>query len=485
MISMTHTSTTLSKAQRGIWSFLGLLSYRHIGVVTAVVDCALIILGSVVAGVGYHFFAFDHVGDVQSYIGTGCTAAFLFILLARSQGMYRPVAIHSKPRQLRSLVVGWGAVLFLTVALLFLLKVAHYHSRVSIVSFGILSLSFLVGWHTFVRKAVSSAIAAGSIAGQPAIVIGERKELSHYSSPHLLQIYGVREITRVELPEEPDDGNSEMGSALRAAVDAAQTGRAEVVLLVLKWSDWDRYKVICEQLRVLPLPVFLLPDFSVRSILAKPLAEMGSEVAIEVQRTPLTTLELAMKRLLDIGIAGAALVVLTPLLAAVSLAIKLTSRGSVLFKQKRKGFNGREFTIYKFRTMTVAEDGPDIRQARPGDERITRLGAILRRTSVDELPQLINVLRGQMSLVGPRPHAVAHDNAYSRQIAKYAFRHHVKPGITGWAQVNGARGATHKLESMERRIELDLWYINNWSIWLDLRILLKTCLEIPRGDNAY
>jgi undecaprenyl-phosphate galactose phosphotransferase/putative colanic acid biosynthesis UDP-glucose lipid carrier transferase len=212
---------------------------------------------------------------------------------------------------------------------------------------------------------------------------------------------------------------------------------------------------------------------------------MGSELAIEVQRTPLTTLELAIKRLLDVGIAGAALIVLTPLLAAVSLAIKLTSRGPVLFKQRRKGFNGREFTIYKYRTMTVAEDGPNIRQARLGDERITRLGAILRRSSIDELPQLINVLRGQMSLVGPRPHAVAHDNEYSRQIAKYAFRHHVKPGITGWAQVNGARGATEKLESMERRIELDLWYINNWSIWLDLGILLKTCLEVSRGDNAY
>jgi len=192
-----------------------------------------------------------------------------------------------------------------------------------------------------------------------------------------------------------------------------------------------------------------------------------------------------MKRLLDVGIAGAALIILAPLLAAVSLAIKLSSRGSVLFKQQRKGFNGREFTIYKFRTMTVAEDGPNIRQARRGDKRITRLGAIFRRTSIDELPQLVNVLRGQMSLVGPRPHAVAHDNEYSTQIAKYAFRHHVKPGITGWAQVNGARGATDKLESMERRVELDLWYINNWSIWLDLRILLKTCFEVPRGDNAY
>jgi undecaprenyl-phosphate galactose phosphotransferase/putative colanic acid biosynthesis UDP-glucose lipid carrier transferase len=333
---------------------------------------------------------------------------------------------------------------------------------------------------------VQGAVACGGIAGQPTLIIGERQELGHYPSIDLLRLYGMREIGRFELPEHArDDSSRTVEVALQRAIEAAQRTRAEIVLLALRWTDSDRYKAVCEHLRVLPLPVFLLPDPSVRAIVAQPLVEIGSDVAVEVQRAPLGAFERALKRLLDVVIGGVALVLLTPLLAAVSIAVKVTSRGPVIFKQHRMGFNGREFTIYKFRSMTVAENGPTIRQARRNDSRVTRLGAILRRTSIDELPQLMNVLRGEMSLVGPRPHALAHDDEYSRHIADYALRHHVKPGITGWAQIHGLRGATTQLELMERRVEFDLWYINNWSIWLDLRILLRTCSEVLRGANAY
>jgi exopolysaccharide biosynthesis polyprenyl glycosylphosphotransferase len=179
------------------------------------------------------------------------------------------------------------------------------------------------------------------------------------------------------------------------------------------------------------------------------------------------------------------LLLLSPLLLLVSAAIKLESRGPVIFRQHRKGFNGRPFTIYKFRTMTVCENGASIRQAQANDSRVTPLGALLRSTSIDELPQLINVLRGEMSLVGPRPHAVAHDDEYSKLIANYAFRHHVKPGITGLAQVKGFRGETARLELMERRVDEDLWYINNWSMWLDLWILIRTCIVVPQRLNAH
>ena len=176
---------------------------------------------------------------------------------------------------------------------------------------------------------------------------------------------------------------------------------------------------------------------------------------------------------------------LSPLLLLTSIAIKLNSPGPVIFRQRRKGFNGREFAIYKFRTMNVLEDGTCIRQAKRGDDRVTRLGRGLRSTSIDELPQLINVLAGQMSLVGPRPHAIAHDDEYSNSIDNYAFRHHVKPGITGWAQIQGFRGETADLAAMHKRIQLDLWYINNWSFLLDFRILAKTGIELCRSRNAY
>jgi lipopolysaccharide/colanic/teichoic acid biosynthesis glycosyltransferase len=174
-----------------------------------------------------------------------------------------------------------------------------------------------------------------------------------------------------------------------------------------------------------------------------------------------------------------------PLLVIVAIAIKLDSPGPALFRQRRRGFNGTCFQIYKFRTMSVLEDGPKITQAQYSDSRITRLGKWLRRTSIDELPQLVNVLEGSMSLVGPRPHALAHDTQFDKIVRNYAFRHRVKPGLTGWAQVNGCRGPTPTRKHIERRVQHDLWYIDNWSFALDLSIMLRTIVEVMRSRNAY
>ena len=180
-----------------------------------------------------------------------------------------------------------------------------------------------------------------------------------------------------------------------------------------------------------------------------------------------------------------AVIALLPVLAAVAIAIRLDSRGPVLFKQKRYGLDGREILIYKFRSMSVTEDGKQaFSAAQRGDARITRVGAFIRKTSLDELPQLFNVLEGSMSIVGPRPHAVAMNEHYRHEIPGYMVRHKVKPGITGWAQVNGCRGGDD-LESMRRRIELDLAYMRHWSLWLDLRILFKTLSVVWADRNAY
>jgi putative colanic acid biosynthesis UDP-glucose lipid carrier transferase len=174
------------------------------------------------------------------------------------------------------------------------------------------------------------------------------------------------------------------------------------------------------------------------------------------------------------------------LLALITLLVRLDSPGPAIFRQTRTGLNGRTFLIYKFRTMHVQEDGAGVRQARRGDARVTRLGAVLRKTSLDELPQLINVLRGEMALVGPRPHALAHDSLYGALITVYCERFAVRPGITGWAQINGSRGATPRLADMQRRIELDLWYVEHRSFALDLKILIATPLHIlPSRSNAY
>jgi putative colanic acid biosynthesis UDP-glucose lipid carrier transferase len=176
---------------------------------------------------------------------------------------------------------------------------------------------------------------------------------------------------------------------------------------------------------------------------------------------------------------------LSPLLILIATAIKLDSAGPVLFRQRRRGFNGQQFCILKFRTMSVLEDGQSILQATPDDQRITRLGKLLRRVSIDELPQLWNVLTGSMSLVGPRPHALAHDNEFDKTVSHYAVRNHVKPGLTGWAQVHGCRGPTPTTADVKRRVGLDLWYIDNWSFQLDCLIILRTVFEVVRGRNAY
>ena len=210
----------------------------------------------------------------------------------------------------------------------------------------------------------------------------------------------------------------------------------------------------------------------------------GSLTSLRLTRPPLSLAEIALKRAFDVVAAGTILLLAAPLLLLIALAIRLDSPGPVLFRQRRYGFNQEAFRIFKFRTMTTTDDGSVIVQARRDDPRVTRVGRMLRRTNLDELPQLLNVLAGQMSLVGPRPHALAHDQAFERKIALYARRHNVRPGITGWAQVNGLRGETDTDEKMARRIAYDHWYVDNWSFWLDLAILLRTVFSPKAFQNA-
>jgi len=193
----------------------------------------------------------------------------------------------------------------------------------------------------------------------------------------------------------------------------------------------------------------------------------------------------ALKHAIDEVVATLGLLVLMPMFVVLSSAIKLESPGPSFFRQSRVGFNGRPFGIWKFRTMYTLDDGPIVVQATRNDRRVTHLGRLLRRLSIDELPQLVNVLHGEMSLVGPRPHALSHDTAFDQLIATYATRHKIRPGITGWAQINGYRGETPEIMSIQGRVEHDLWYIEYWSLWLDLRILVTTLFQLLKPRNVY
>jgi Undecaprenyl-phosphate glucose phosphotransferase len=291
--------------------------------------------------------------------------------------------------------------------------------------------------------------------------------------------YRIRQVVTFEMADAAD-----IRTAAKATISFARERPIDEILLFV---GWDRLKLVASTLgalQALPLPVRLIADHNVREVLGNSVGKVGSLLAVEIQRAPLGLVEQAAKRALDLMVASGVLVLFSPLLALVALAIKIDSKGPVLFLQTRIGFSGRQFKILKFRTMSSLDDGPVVRQATRDDHRITRIGRWLRKTSVDELPQLINVLRGDMSLVGPRPHALAHDNQYTQMISNYSFRHHVKPGLTGWAQVCGYRGETPTLDLMEKRVQHDLWYINNWSLWLDFKVLVLTAFHFM-GNEAF
>ena len=238
-------------------------------------------------------------------------------------------------------------------------------------------------------------------------------------------------------------------------------------------------------LQVVPRAVRVVPSASIEPYLHFPVRSVGRLLAVEPQRAPQTRVDAVSKRVMDLCLGSVALLALSPVLLAAALAIKIETRGKVFFRQDRLGHRGVPFSILKFRTMNVAENGSEVRQASANDSRVTRVGRWLRRSSIDELPQLLNVIRGEMSLVGPRPHAVAHDVHYAKLIENYEIRQHVKPGITGWAQVNGLRGETADPELMRRRVEHDIWYARNAGLLLDMRILLLTVLEVFRQRNAH
>jgi putative colanic acid biosynthesis UDP-glucose lipid carrier transferase len=228
-----------------------------------------------------------------------------------------------------------------------------------------------------------------------------------------------------------------------------------------------------------------VPDIFVFDLIQARVDTIGNLPVVAVCETPFYGFNGLLKRASDYVLATLALIVLAPLMIAIAIGVKLSSPGPVLFKQRRYGVDGRQIYVYKFRSMTVTEDGDTVKQATKNDSRVTPFGAFLRKTSLDELPQFINVLQGRMSVIGPRPHAVAHNELYRKLIRGYMIRHKVRPGITGLAQVNGYRGETETVEKMKMRIEYDLAYLRSWSLLLDLQILLKTILVVAKKQNAY
>ncbi len=455
----------------------------------AVLCDVVLTLGSAAAAVVlYQGTVFVASVQVEHTLQVGILGAALLITFLALRGAYTIAHLSDVRRQTLLVLQAWGFVFFVSAWVAFLFKVTDVFSR------GMVSIFFFLGGFTLIAGHALGAMILARCFARGTMVHSRVAVVAVVDSGGLERIVrrlgekGV-DVAVVTTISPARVGRSGFVGACRAAVGDVRTALAgtklDGIYLFLSWRERRHVDELKAALSPMPIPVYLFADREIERLLTRPRVRVGGLLGFELQRAPLSRVDRGMKRLLDIMIAAIALIVLSPLMLLTSIAIVVESGFPILFKQDRKGFGARPFPILKFRSMKVMENGSEVTQASKGDMRITRIGRVIRRTSIDELPQLINVLRGDMSIVGPRPHAVAHDDHYDKLIASYAFRQHVKPGITGWAQVNGCRGETKEVAQMQARVEHDIWYINNWSIWLDMKIIVMTALKIFFDKQAY
>jgi Undecaprenyl-phosphate glucose phosphotransferase len=459
------------------------VSHYWVGPITAVCDfVALAILGAA-SGSAVDILAAHSHRERAGYVGLGCLVGGLTVALLKSRNLYD-----------RSFVLGdhvvpvlktWFIVFSLLAIAAFLLGVQPDYSRATLVTYFVAGGVALIGIRQGARSIVLRATHSGSLATRRVILIGDSRDVSEPDIRERLKRHGYRLVKTILLDCDDDESNAVSRVLETDIATLVKVADVDEIFLALRWSDVASVDAIMDELRVLPIPIRLLPDFAASRYIAGPMTDIGIAKAIDLQQTTLRPWERTIKTVVDSVLAAFGLVLLSPLFLAVAIMIKLDSPGPVFFRQQRIGFNGNPFHIVKFRTMTTLDDGPQIQQATRADARVTRIGRWLRSSSVDELPQLFNVLLGQMSLVGPRPHAVAHDSQFGEAIIHYPLRHRVKPGITGWAQVCGFRGETPTMELVARRVEHDLWYIHNWSFWLDTIILVRTVITLMNAKDVY
>ncbi len=455
------------------------ISYAAIPTIAVVIDLAIIVLSAIGAESLYHDIPVEFEGEFSHTIAAAMFVAVLFVAAMRIQKLYSPARLVVIDDQARSVLSAWCGAFLILASGVFTWGVSHDLSRGDILLFWALGAVALLLHRVVWRATLPRALESGALRGRTVVSMTCEEAVPHRFIENLSR-YGYHILAHFPIPADgpPDE-------IVDDVISMCRTSNIEEVLLFVDPERMTQLRAIARRLRVLPLPVTLVPFGTLAQLFQRAHSDIGDTVAIELQRAALSPAEQVVKRLVDIVVAVTALVVLAPLMAAVAVAIKLDSNGPVFFRQTRHGFNGRPFGIYKFRSMTVMENGDVVRQAKRDDDRVTRVGYWIRRLSIDELPQLLNVVYGDMSIVGPRPHASAHDRYFTSTIEKYAFRHHVKSGITGWAQVRGARGETDTLDKMQQRVELDLWYINNWSIWLDFSIMIRTVFVVFAAENAH
>lgn len=450
-----------------------------------VVDGLIIILALYIS-TSLYSVAFD-----GHYINAGIRAALIYLLFASANRVYGSWRISQLWPEIRSVTIAWSLTIVVMITLAFLTKTSGDYSRVVIVGNAFGTWALLVSYRVLLRQALHYARRKGMntrnliIAGSGSAA--KRMALAALESKWLgLTVVGFyddsRPIGYVPLPQYPE---LQVLGSLVDMVEEVKRGGVDQVYLALPQHKTVELEFCVSHLADTTATVYIVPDMLTFELMHARWYSMSGMPVVSVYESPFNGVDGWLKRAEDIVLSSLILLLIALPMLLIAIGIKLSSPGPVIFKQRRYGLNSHVVEVWKFRTMRVCEDGDVVPQARPGDSRVTPFGAFLRRTSLDELPQFFNVLQGGMSVVGPRPHAISHNEEYRKLVHGYMLRHKVKPGITGLAQVKGFRGETDTLDKMENRVRCDLEYIRNWTLWLDIKIVALTIIRGFNSKHAY
>lgn len=399
----------------------------------------------------------------------------------------RPVQVGQPMTEQRKLLFDWLLVVGILLFLAFATKLSEQFSRKVVLTWFAVTPFMLFLAHAAARH-VMHRLALQRNPSRSMVIVGanplgyklaQRIVDDPYVGMEVKGFFDDRNVTRLGIEQGPL-----LGSLAELPSWARENG-VGTIYITLPMVAQPRIMKLLDELGDTTASVYFVPDIFAFDLIQARFDQLEGIPVVAICESPFAGFNSILKRLSDIFFASLALLLLWPVMLAIAMGIKMSSPGPILFKQRRYGLDGAEIMVYKFRTMRVMEDGAVVRQATRDDQRVTPFGAFLRRTSLDELPQFFNVLQGTMSIVGPRPHAVAHNEQYRKLIKRYMLRHKVKPGITGWAQINGYRGETETVEKMESRVAFDLDYMRNWSVSLDVWIMLRTLTVVLRDRNAY
>lgn len=467
-----------------------ILSRNLVSILAVLVDLTAILLAVLISWQVYSGWVLKDVLDVSFIARHTVLFGFLFVTFSFMNKSYNYGAFLKETRAKSAVFNALNLAFIAFVGLIFLMKVSTEFSRGSVIFSYLFALPLLMGVRMVFSIYMVRLTKIGLITPERILLIGTQPELNDFATKFQPWNQGMMILSSEILPqkdilENDFDYHTRLKLALQEIVIKSRNMAFGHIFLSVSWSQKEIIDIIVDELMMLPASIHLTPESVLERFHALEVHKMGNISTLTLSRPPLSPLEVAKKRAFDIVAGSLILFIISPFMLLVALLIRKESEGKALFKQWRNGFNQNPFQIYKFRSMRVVEEGAAVKAATRNDSRITKVGAFIRKWNIDEVPQLINVIKGDMSLVGPRPHPLNLDAEEEKRVSFYAKRFNIKPGMTGWAQIHGLRGSVDGKNSMKKRIDYDIYYMDNWSVWLDVKIMIKTVTSKKAFENAF